>query len=102
MAVKLIISFSQEEKEIQKFTDKAREVKVIAQKAERTISLMSAFFNFSIFGFYTYSFLIASIFYQYEIINSQTGVVYSAGDLLTVLQACITGFMVFRGVIPNL
>jgi ATP-binding cassette subfamily B (MDR/TAP) protein 1 len=75
---------------------------IISQKAELMISIFSAFFGLMIFGFYTYAFALATIFYEKGVVSSITGEVYTSGALLTVLVSMLTGFLNFLAVIPNI
>lgn len=59
-ATKLIISFANEDKECEKFNKLATEVKETAYKSEKLTALFVASVRFFIFGFYVYSFWIAT------------------------------------------
>jgi ABC-type multidrug transport system fused ATPase/permease subunit len=80
-------SFSQEQREVERFRQVALDLKQKALKAERTISLFSSLFGFNFFAFYTYTFYIATIFYEQGFINIETNAPYVAGDLITILVA---------------
>lgn len=58
--------------------------------------------KFTIFFFYTFSFLIGSVFVQHKFVNSRTGQLLSSGDVLSVLIALMTGFMTFLSAMPNI
>ena len=61
-AVKLISSFAQEKKELDKFSKLADDVRRVVQKSEVYVAAFIGAFRFGIFGFYIYSFGIATLY----------------------------------------
>ena len=101
-SVKLITSFAQEQKEIEKFKKIANIAKNIAQSTELWIAGFTGVFRFSIFGFYVYSFWIGCVFIKNERINPANGKPYTTGDLLAVIMAIMTGMAMIFTLTPNI
>jgi hypothetical protein len=59
--VKLIVSFAQEKKEVDKFLKIAAEVKETSTNQDRFTAIFLGFFRFAIFALYIYSCWIASV-----------------------------------------
>ena len=100
-ACKLVISFANENIEINKFTKKAAEVKTESQRSEKLTALFYGLFRLMIFGFYVYSFWLGT----QMILDKRTnynGEVFSAGKILTVIIALITGMLMIMQLNPNI
>ena len=100
-AAKLVISFANEDKEIEKFINKAMAVQKSSQKAEVSIAIFTALIRFMIFGFYVYSFWIGTEFIR-DKRNNVDGEPYTAGTILITLLALITGMLLIMQLTPNL
>ena len=59
-AIKLVASFAQEDKEVEKFEKIALETKEIAKKSDKLSAYMFGFFKSFILGFYVYALWIGS------------------------------------------
>ena len=92
-AIRLITSFAKEEKEIAKFEKQAHDVKEISHTSEVWLSGMIGMFRFVVFGFYVYSFWIATVYIEKGIKNPYTDEAYSVNDLLCILMSMMTGLM---------
>lgn len=101
-SIKLIASFSQEEREIKKFEKIASIDKKAAQQQERWLCGFAALYKLAIYGFYTFSFWLATTFIEYQRINPNTGEPYNTGEVLSVLISMFTGIMMFFGISPNI
>ena len=102
-AIRLIASFANEDKEISKFQKLAEETKTVCHKQELWSSLIVGIFKMSIFGYYVYSFYLASIYIQQKRTNPcDNNNPYTTGKLLSVLVAFMTGMMMVFGLTPNI
>lgn len=99
-ALKLVISFAHEEITLKKYDDYAASAMVISKKAVVTQGLMSMLFFFFMFGFYIYSYGIASVLLQYQLNNPTTGAPYVIGEVVIVAQCVIMSIMVLGGIVP--
>ncbi len=61
-AIKVVASFSKEDREIDKFVQCSRQTCNVAKKQSETYALMVGLMKFSIFLFYAYALFIGSIF----------------------------------------
>ena len=61
-AVKLIVSFANEEKEVAKFMNKATETRDIARSTDLLIAFIIGLIRFLLIGFYSYAFWIGSVY----------------------------------------
>ena len=58
-------------------------------------------FRLAIFGFYCFSFWIATVYIDQKMVNPNTGSLYTVGDLLSVLVSLMTGMTMVFGLNPN-
>jgi len=79
----------------------ANETRKVAHSTEYWIAGMIAVFRFSIFGFYCFAFWIATIYIDRKMVNPNTGLEYTVGDLLSVLVSLMTGMTMVFGLNPN-
>jgi ABC-type multidrug transport system fused ATPase/permease subunit len=100
-SIKLITSFSNEEKEIEKFVKQANVVRNSTYKHEVLSSSFMGLIRFMIFSFYVYAFWIGTVFIKNEIKNFD-GKPYTTGTILTVLMALITGIITVMSLTPNI
>jgi len=101
-AIRLITSFANEDKEIKKFDTLANEVREISHRSEYWLAAMIGIFRFVIFGFYAYSFWIATVYIEKKKVNPNTGELYTTGDLLCILVALMSGISLLFGLNPNI
>ncbi|CDW90801.1 abc transporter family protein [Stylonychia lemnae] len=95
--IKLIVSFSKEDKEIRKFEKLAEQAKNHSDKSENWTSAFIGLLKFIIFGFYGFNSYLGTIFIQYNITNPSTGKDYTTGQIISVIVAfmnCTT--MIFQ------
>lgn len=57
--------------------------------------------RFLIFGFFLYSYYIATVFVEKQVINPNTDTPYQVGDIVAVSQAMIMSMMQIIGILPN-
>jgi ATP-binding cassette, subfamily B, multidrug efflux pump len=74
-AIKVVSSFTREERELRKFSRHSRETMEVAKKASATMALMVGLMKFSIFFFYAYTLYVGSHFIQYNV-SDYNGRVY--------------------------
>lgn len=72
-ALKLIVSFNQEEKAIETFEKKSEDLRKTATKAGKSSALVLGISRALNFGFFLYALYIGSIFIEKEVINPKTG-----------------------------
>ncbi len=75
---------------------------VVSKKACILQGGMGGLFLFSMFGFYIYSYGIASAFLEHAVNNPVTGKPYSIMEIIAVSQACIMSIMTFAGIVPSI
>jgi ABC-type multidrug transport system fused ATPase/permease subunit len=83
-ALKLIISFAQEDITLKKYDNIATETKVISKKAVRFQGMMGCMFMFSMFGFYIYAYGVASALLEHHVNNPLTSELYSIAEIVAV------------------
>mmetsp|Transcript_10621 Transcript_10621/g.17848 ORF Transcript_10621/g.17848 Transcript_10621/m.17848 type:complete len:339 (+) Transcript_10621:8-1024(+) len=69
-AIKIVLSFGQQEREVMNYQKHLDGVRKTAMKTHYTNSLAVAFFLSSIFGVYSYSFFFGTVFIYNDVINS--------------------------------
>lgn len=74
-AMKVVTSFTREERELEKFTENAKATEQVAKKASATMAVTQGLMKFAIFFFYAYTLFIGSIF-CYQKRMDYTGNVY--------------------------
>lgn len=88
-SLKLIVSFAQEEHKIQEYNKRAKETYVISNKNGNVFAAYYFVARIGIFGFFVYSYYIASIFIEEQIQNPRTEKPYSIEEVVSVTQALI-------------
>jgi len=101
-AIRLITSFANEDKELNKFEKLADEVRSISHRSEYWLAAMVGMFRFVIFGFYAYAFWIATVYIENKRVNPNTGKLYTTGELLNILVALMSGVSLLFGLNPNI
>jgi len=99
-ALKLVVSFAQEDHTIRKYDEIAEETKIVSKKASIQQGIMTGFFLSFMFGFYLFSYAVGSLLIERKDINPATDEVYSVVEIITTSQATMTGMMVFGSIIP--
>lgn len=99
-ALKLVISFAQENLTLAKYDKIADDTMKVSKKAVIMQGTMGCMFMFSMFGFYIYGYGIASAFLEHSVNNPMTNEPYSIREIIAVTQACIMSIMVFGGIVP--
>lgn len=61
-AIKLIVSFAQEEKEIKKVEEAAQQTKIVGQKSSMWLALFMSMIRLNIFGYFVFTIAIGSVF----------------------------------------
>ena len=92
-ALKLIISFGNEDLAMETYLEKALVSKDSGFKANRMVGVLWGFFRTFIFGFFCYEFYMATIFVQNRVINPTTGAVYTIVEIIAVPQSLIMAIM---------
>lgn len=101
-AVRLIASYANEAKEVEKFEKLAGDVKRISHDQEVWLSITIGIFKTVIFLYYVYSFYLASIYVEKQYGNPCNHFkTYTIGELLTVFVSFMTGVMMIFGLTPN-
>lgn len=102
-AIRLIASFANEDKEADKFVKLADETKKVSHHQEIWLSVIVGFFKALIFGYYVYSFYIATIYIEKGYKNPCNDYKkYDTGQLLSVFVSFMTGMMQIFGLTPNI
>ena len=100
-ALKLIVSFAQEETIVDFYAKKALVTREISLVASRKAAVVFGFIRTLIFGFFLYAFYIATIFVEKGLINPQSGEVYTIQEIVAVNQAMIMAMMQLLSILPN-
>jgi len=102
-AIKLIASFANEEKEVKKFEKLATKTLEVSRNQSLWTAILVAWFKMFIFGYFCYTFYIATIYIEKKYTNpSRNYKPYNTGDLLAVFVAFSMGMMMLFGLTPNL
>lgn len=101
-AIKLVVSFGQEEKEISKFVKLAELVKQTSKRSSILSALVFVVFRTLMFGFYIYSYWIGAKILYDKRVNPSTGKVYDVGALLATLMGIMMGLMMLLSLQPNI
>lgn len=102
-AIRLITSFANEKKEEDKFRALAEQTCEVAKHQQFWSAFVFGIFRMMIFGYYCYSFFLATIFIEKGRLNpSNNYEKYNTGQLLAVLIAFMTGMMMLFGIAPNM
>ena len=83
-AIKLVISFAQEDLSNKKYEEICAVTRDIAVKASKLQGTMSGCFLFLMFGFFLYAYSAASYLLQYEYKNPRTGNFYTIMEITVV------------------
>ena len=100
-ALKLIVSFAQEDMTINKFKKQAAVTREVSSDANAKASVVFGTVRFMIFGFFLYSYYIATVFVQKQVLNPQTQTPYTVSEIVAVSQAMIMSMMQILGILPN-
>jgi ABC-type multidrug transport system fused ATPase/permease subunit len=86
-AIKLIVSFAQEEKEIDKFVKMADQTRQVAKKQTNLVAVFFSMIRGLMYTYYVFAFFVGSIFIYNGRLNERTGVPYNSGDVLSCVVA---------------
>lgn len=92
-ALKLIVSFAQEEHMIEKYNQKAMVTRDVSKKSNRILSAFICYFRAGLNGFFVYCYYIASVFMVGEYTNSRTDAPYEVVDIVSITQAMLMAMM---------
>lgn len=81
-ALKLVVSFAQEDLAVSKYDEIASQSKELATKASVTSSIVHGLFLFFMFGFFLYSYAVGGWMIEDQRINPATGQVYSVVEVI--------------------
>ena len=99
-ALKLVVSFAQEDFVIEKYDKIAEQTKNQAKKASIIQSSVNGLFLAFMFGFFLYSYAAGSWLIQNERTNPATGEVYKVSEIISVAQATMMSMMTFGQIFP--
>jgi len=97
-AMKLVVSFAQEDHAVGKFDAVAEETNSAAKSASLAQAGMTGVFLTTMFGFFVYSYAVGSWLIESQTINPTTGEVYSAVEIIQVSQATMMAIMTIAGI----
>lgn len=85
-SIKLIVSFANEKKEVDKFFKTAIETRKIAHKTDLYISMIIGLIRFLLIGFYSYAFWIGSVFVHKYYFNVAKNKDFDSGTILIIVM----------------
>ena len=101
-ALKLIVSFAQEEVTLKRYNENAAKTCKIAQKFTLLQGTMNGLFMMAMFGFTIYCYAVASQLTWKKRENPITGEPYEINEMISVIYAVMMSCMVFPQVLPLL
>ena len=101
-SLKLIVSFAQEKKAVEIYDQKAAITRDISKDANTKGALVFGIIRTLIFGFFVFTFYIATVFVEKGVINPNTGKGYNITEIVSITQAMIMSMMQLLSVIPNI
>lgn len=99
-AMKLVLAFAQEDITLKKYDEFAEETRDVSKIAAITMGGMSGVFFVLMFGFYIYTYGIASVMLQHKTENPLTSEVYSIAEIVAVSTSIQMSMMIFTGIMP--
>lgn len=100
-AIKVVFAFGQEETEIknyEKYLTKARKTGI---KTHMTGALAIGGFFMTLYGYYSYSFFVGSFMVTDEIKNTNSGKIYTSGDIMACFLGLVYGIFSLGLATPN-
>jgi ABC-type multidrug transport system fused ATPase/permease subunit len=85
-----------------KFEKLSNETRNVANNTEYWTAAIVGIFKLAIFGFYGFSFWIATIYIDHKMVNPNTGNLYTVGDLISVFISLNAGMFMVFGLNPNI
>ena len=82
--LKLVVAFAQEEKTELDFDKKAAITRDISAKANIKASIVFGLVRMLIFGFFAFSYYLASVLLENEAINPVSGESYKVGEIIAI------------------
>ena len=101
-AIRVVVAYGQEEKEVRNYTKYLNRARTAGIKTHFKSSLSMAMFFASIFGTYAYAFYMGSVWIYNDFHNQTFNRVYSSGDILSCFFGIIFGMMSVGLAAPNL
>lgn len=101
-AIKVVCSFTREDREMRKFARHSRETMEVGKNASATMALMVGLMKFSIFFFYSYALFVGSFFIENQTLDKGgSQEYYNQQVVIQTLIALITGFVGLIAALPN-
>ncbi|CDW81562.1 abc transporter family protein [Stylonychia lemnae] len=101
-AIKVILSFAQEEREIEKFNKLAGKVKNVSNQSEFWGAGFMGLLRFSLYCFYSFNYWIGTVYIYYNMNNPNTGNTYTVGEIITINFCVVTCTSMFFQLSPNI
>jgi hypothetical protein len=101
-AIRIVLSFGQQEREIINYQKHLLNVKKTAMNTHLKNALGVAFFLSSVFGVYAYSFFMGTVFIYHDVYNSLTDKGYTAGNVMTCFFGVVFGMFALGLGSPNI
>lgn len=92
-AYRVIASFAQESNFVNKYVKAAQQVKKVAADSNLKSAMVFGIYRSAIFGFFLYSFYVATYFMQRKVVNPITNEAYAVEEIVAVNIAMIIAFM---------
>ncbi|CDW89499.1 abc transporter [Stylonychia lemnae] len=102
MSIRLITSFAQQDKEIERFNEISDKCSEVSDKAEFWVSGFLGFLKFAIYGFYSFNFWLGTIYIEHKKINPNTGSNYTVGEIISIIVALMNCSSMTFQLNPNL
>jgi ATP-binding cassette, subfamily B (MDR/TAP), member 1 len=101
-AIRVVVAYGQEEKEVKNYAKYLMRAKIAGVKTHCKSAFTMAIFFASIFGTYAYAFYLGSVWIYYDFKNDTFDRVYSAGDILSCFFGVIFGMFSMGLAAPNI
>ena len=101
-AMKLVVSFSREDYILKKYNEKSKITMDIAKRASVLNALFFGLIRTFMFGFFVYTFWMATVLVQNKVENPNTGEPYNITEIVAITQSMIMAITQLLQIIPNL
>ena len=101
-AIRVVVAYGQEEKEVKNYTKYLERARIAGIKTHCRGAMAMALFFSSIFGTYAYSFYLGSVWIYNDFKNDTFNRYYSAGDILSCFFGVIFGMFSMGLAAPNM
>lgn len=81
-AIKVVVSFAQEELAVERYSKLADETRDVAKKSAKASAMIMTLFMTFLFGYQCYAFFLGSYLMQIGSINPATGNIYTVFDII--------------------